>query len=134
MSSSIQKHMEEAMQPDGADLEYVYLGPSKGMSNSSPVSPSHSPMYIAAYSMHPGTTFIQEDSSPYAPVDDWSVEPYPMAPGAFVSRTRRPAIAGSPRVPRPKTAGMLPADLHMYMRPCYCTRIMFMVLHVPSLV
>lgn len=103
LSPTIQKHMEEAMQPDGADLEYVYLGPSRGASP--PTTPSRSPLYIAAYSPAPGPSFIQDDTSPYAAVDDWSAAPRLVAAEAPGHRTSRTSNTDATRGPRPKTAG-----------------------------
>ena len=91
------------MQPDGADLEYVYLGPSRGASP--PGAPPRSPVYIAAYSPAPGTDFIQEDRSPYAAVDDWSAAPRLMA----AEGAGRTTSGGSARGARPKTAGTVAA-------------------------
>lgn len=103
------------MQPDGADLEYVYLGPSRGASASPPVTPSRSPMYISSYSPAPGTGFIQDDTPPYAAVDDWSAAPHLVSPGVMGCRTSN---TGSARGPRPKTAGRMPAALPYLPIPC----------------
>jgi hypothetical protein len=112
LSPSIQKHMEEAMQPDGEDLEYIYLGPSR---STVPVAPERSPMFIAAFCPPAAPNFIQEDTSPYAAVNDWSAAPHAVSPLGNGRRMNRSSDSSFARGARPKTAGQLPPS-HI---PCH---------------
>lgn len=101
------------MQPDGADLEYIYSGVSGAASASSPATPSRSPMYISAFSPLNEAGFIQEDTAPYAAVDDWAA-PYPAGPAVFGRINSRSSNTHTARSPRPKTAGEVFTELPFF--------------------
>ena len=126
-SAYVQQHVAEAMQPDGIDLEYVYM---QGLSR--PQSPHHTARGHSALQGHlrahsamrtsagsrarpiSASSFIQDDLTPDAPVDAWGESisrELGRAPPAAQGRRHMGTFAERPRSAAlpPRPSGMVGA-------------------------